>query len=75
MATSQILDKYLTDEQLAAMYGVSPRTLKRWRREGRAPPSILIGNKRKTHEEDAADKIEEQRQAVLTADSAKRRAR
>ena len=43
----ELLDNYLSDDQLAVQYGVSPRTLKRWRREGRATPSILIGNKRK----------------------------
>ncbi len=75
MATTQILDKYLTDDQLAAQYGVSPRTLKRWRREGKAPPSILIGNKRHTHVDDAVGQLEEKRQEARAVNGAKRRAR
>ncbi len=73
VTTTQILDKYLSDEQLAPKYKVSPRTIKRWRREGKAPPSILIGNKRHTHVDDANAQIEALRQAAL--DDAKRRAR
>ena len=75
MATTQILDKYLSDDQLAAQYGVSARTLKRWRRQGKAPPSIMIGNRRKTHEEDAAADVEAKRQEARAANGAKRRAR
>ena len=75
MATSQILDKYLSDDQLAQEMLVSTRTIKRWRREGKAPPSILIGNKRRTHVDDVAGQLEEQRQEACAANGAKRRAR
>ena len=70
---TQILDNYLTDAQLATQYKVSTRTLKRWRREGRAPPSILVGNKRHTHEDDAAADVEDKRQEACAANGAKRR--
>ena len=74
MAT-QILDNYLTDEQLAPLYHKSVRTLKRWRREGKAPPSIPFGNKRLTHVDDAAALLEDLRQEARAGDGAKRRAR
>ena len=44
MVATPILDNYLTDEQLAKAYKKSVRTIKRWRREGRAPPSFRHGN-------------------------------
>ena len=75
MATSQILDKYLSDDQLAHEMLVSTRTIKRWRREGKAPPSILVGNKRLTHVDDIAAQLEEQRKEARAANGAKRRAR
>ncbi len=73
MDTAEILDKYLSDVQLAQQFHVSMRTLKRWRREGKAPPSILVGNKRHTHEDDAAADIEDKRQGACAANGAKRR--
>ncbi len=75
MDTAQILDNYLSDAQLAQQFHVSTRTLKRWRREGKAPPSILIGNKRRTHVEDVAAQLEAQRQEARAANGAKRRAK
>ena len=73
MAT-QILDNYLTDEQLAVEYDKSPRTIKRWRREGKAPPSIPFGNKRITHVDDAEAYLEDLREEARSGDGAKRRA-
>ena len=75
MSTTQILDNYLSDVQLAQQFHVSMRTLKRWRREGKAPPSILIGNKRHTHVDDAVGQLEEKRQEARAVNGAKRRAR
>ena len=75
MMSVQLLEKYLNDDEAAAEYDVSPRTYKRWRREGKAPPSIMVGGKRKTHVDDIAARLEEQRQAARAADNAKRRAR
>lgn len=75
MVTTQILDKYLSDDEAAAQHGVSTRTYKRWRREGKATPSILVGAKRKTHIDDIAAEIEAKRQKALAADGAKRRAK
>ena len=75
MVATQILDNYLTDAQLAEAYDKSPRTIKRWRREGRAPPSIPWGNKRLTHVDDAAAKLEALREEARAANGAKRRAR
>ena len=51
------------------------RTMKRWRREGRAPPSQRHGNEELTHVEDAAAYLEAKREEARAADSAKRRAR
>ena len=73
MAVPAILDKYLSDKQLAPQYKVSARTLKRWRREGKAPPSILVGNKRHTHVDDAAADLEDKREEARAANGAKRR--
>ncbi len=74
MAT-QLLAKYVDDDEAAAQHGVAARTYKRWRREGKAAPSILVGGKRKTHVDDIAAKLERERQEAIAADSAKRRAR
>ncbi len=75
MDAPQLLEKYRTDKQQAARYHVSPRTYKRWRREGRAPPSILIGNKRYTHEDDDDAHLEALREEARAANGAKRRVR
>ena len=75
MATAEILADYMTDAQLAEAYDKSPRTIKRWRREGKAPPSIPFGNKRLTHIDDAKAKLEAMREEARAADGAKRRAR
>jgi predicted site-specific integrase-resolvase len=75
MVATPILDNYLTDEQLAKAYKKSVRTIKRWRREGRAPPSFRHGNQEITHVDDAAAYLEAQRQEARAANGAKRRAR
>ena len=75
MATAEILADYMTDAQLAEAYDKSPRTIKRWRRLGLAPPSIPWGNKRLTHVDDAAAKLEALREEARAANGAKRRAR
>ena len=75
MVTTQILDNYLSDDQLAQEFLVSTRTIKRWRREGKAPPSIIIGNKRRTHVDDIVGQLEAQREEARAANGAKRRAR
>ena len=75
MVHAKLLDDYLTDDQLAATYEKSPRTIKRWRREGTAPPSIAWGNRRLTHVDDAAAKLEALREEARAGNGAKRRAR
>lgn len=35
----------LTEPALAKRWGVSTRTIKRWRAEGKTPPSLPIGHK------------------------------
>ncbi len=75
MVTTQILADYMTDAQLAEAYDKSVRTIKRWRREGKAPPSIPFGNKRLTHIDDAKAKLEAMREEARAANGAKRRAR
>ncbi len=72
MATNELLKAYLTDEQLAKQFNKSPRTIKRWRREGKSPPSFKHGNHEVTHVDDAAAYLEAQREE---ARAAKRRAR
>ena len=47
MEADGIFSEYLTDEQLAAGLGISPRTVKRWMAMGEGPPSIRIGKKRR----------------------------
>ena len=75
MATDELLKNYLPDEQLAPLYLKSLRTIKRWRRAGKMPPSIPWGNKRLTHIDDAAAYLEAQREEARAANGAKRRAR
>ncbi len=74
MATDELLQHYLPDEQLARQFKKSVRTIKRWRREGKAPPSIPWGNKRLTHIDDANAHLEALRQEACAANGAKRRA-
>ncbi len=75
MATDELLKDYLTDEQLAKACKKSLRTIKRWRREGRAPPSIPWGNKRLTHVDDFNAYLEALREEARAANGAKKRAR
>ena len=75
MATDELLKNYLTDKQLAKQFNKSVRTMKRWRREGRAPPSQRHGNEELTHADDAAAFLEAKRQEACEANAAKRRAR
>lgn len=75
MATDEFLKDYLADEQLAKAYKKSVRTIKRWRREGKAPASIPWGNKRLTHVDDANAHLEALREEARAANGAKRRAR
>ncbi len=75
MAINELLKDYLTDEQLAKQFNKSVRTLKRWRREGKAPPSFRHGNQEITHVDDAAAYLEAQREEARAGHGAKRRAR
>ena len=36
----------LTTEQAAALLQLSPRTLRRWRSEGKGPPWVALGSRR-----------------------------
>ena len=38
------MDRPLTEIELAKRWGISPRTLQLWRREGKGPPFITIGH-------------------------------
>ncbi len=71
MATDELLKDYMPDEKLAVQLKKSPRTIKRWRREGKAPPSIPWGSGRLTHVDDAKAYLEALRQEAR--DGAKRR--
>ncbi len=51
------------------------RTIKLWRRQGKAPPSFRHGNQEITHVDDAAAYLETQREEACAANGAKRRAR
>ncbi len=75
MAINELLKDYLTDEQLAKQFNKSVRTLMRWRREGKAPPSFRHGNQEITHVDDAAAYLEAQRQEARAVNGAKRRTR
>ncbi len=75
MATDELLKDYLTDEQLAKQFNKSVRTLKRWRREGKAPPSQTHGNQEITHVDDAAAFLEDKREEARAGNGAKRLAR
>ena len=37
--------RYISERRVAAMLGCAPRTLQRWRTEGKGPPSTKIGRK------------------------------
>ena len=43
--TGQLLDDYLTENQLANELGVTVRTLRNWRAVGDSPPVTRIGNR------------------------------
>ena len=75
MVAAQILDDYLTDEQLAQQFQKSPRTIKRWRREGKVPRSILFGNRRLTHVGDAKAYVEDLRENGPASNGLKRHRR
>ena len=75
MATDELLKDYLPDENLAKQFNKSVRTIKRWRREGKAPPSIPWGNKRLTHVDDANAHLEALREEARGANGGKRRTR
>jgi hypothetical protein len=48
MQTETKPQRYLTRRDLAARYGgLHPRTITRWEREGRLPPSTLLPNGRR----------------------------
>lgn len=36
-------DRHLIEAELARRWRISPRTLARWRRAGRAPPHLMLG--------------------------------
>ncbi len=74
MAADELLKDYLTDEQLAKQFNKSVRTLKRWRREGKAPPAFKHGNRLITHVEDAAAHLEAQREEARAMKTAVPRA-
>lgn len=39
------LDHRVTEKSAAAVFGVSPRTLRWWREEGTAPPFVVLGGR------------------------------
>lgn len=39
----EVLQGYLTRDDLAKQMGVHPRTLERWHRERQGPPCVMIG--------------------------------
>lgn len=39
----RLLDGFLTLAELAEEFGVHPETVKRWNRQGKGPPKVMIG--------------------------------
>jgi DNA-binding transcriptional MerR regulator len=39
----ELLEQYLTEDEMAAELGVTTRTLRAWRRDRRGPPVSLVG--------------------------------
>ncbi len=60
----QLLDDYLSDPELADELEVSPRTIQRWRRLGKAPPRTKVGKKNKTRRGTARKWLLEREEAV-----------
>jgi excisionase family DNA binding protein len=46
-------DDLLTTQQAAALLQLSPRTLRRWRVEGKGPPFIRLGSRRVRYRREA----------------------
>ncbi len=64
MATTEILDDYLTEPALAEQLGKSERTLQRWRRLRIGPTPTIVGNKCLYAIEDVRGWLQAQRQEV-----------
>jgi|GEM_PF-5057900 len=52
---------YIPDNELLKILGKSSETLRRWRRQGKAPHSIKRGRDRLTEESDLADYLKDLR--------------
>lgn len=39
------MDGFVTEDQLAQRWHMSPRTLQRWRQEGKGPPYLKLGGR------------------------------
>ena len=48
-------DRHLREDELALRWRISPRTLQRWRSEGRAPPHLQFGQRILYRREDVED--------------------
>lgn len=62
MATDEILDGYLTEQDLARQLGKSTRTIQRWAALRIGPPRTLIGQTVYYHVDDLRDWIKAQRE-------------
>lgn len=57
-------DRLLTRADVADLLGVSPDTVKFWRRHGRGPHGFLVGRHLRFHPDDVAEWIETQKDAA-----------
>jgi hypothetical protein len=62
------MDKHLTQSVLADRWGLSPRTLERWRWTGEGPPFLKVG-RRVCYRIGDIEAFEAQRVQTATADS------
>ena len=63
----------LNEAEAARALGLSPRTLQRWRLEGRGPDFVLIGNKRVGYLHEDIHEWLQGRRVSSTADATQRR--
>lgn len=58
------MPKLLTSEEILAVFKVSPRTLRRWVRDGSFPKPVRTGKAKRWFEQDVADYLARQREAA-----------
>ena len=74
-AKGELLDGYMSREEVAKELGVNPRTLDRWHQMREGPPRTRIGKKVVYARTDVAGWIEANREATPDAGKIRRRSR